>query len=87
MFGEVLPSRTLDAAVAAAADCDWFVAIGTSLNVHPAAGLCDVAVRAGAQLMIVNADPTPYDAMAHRVVRDRIGTALPLLVDALAPVD
>lgn len=85
MFGEMLPTDVLDAAVEAAADCDWFVAIGTSLQVQPAAGLCEVAVRSGAQLAIVNADPTPYDDLAHRVVREPIAVALPTLLDELAP--
>jgi NAD-dependent deacetylase len=73
----------LDAAVAAAADCDWFIAVGTTLQVHPAAGLCDVALRAGAGLMIVNGEPTAYDDVAHRIVRDSISLALPLLVATL----
>lgn len=77
MFGEALDPEVLRAATRAAADCDWFVTVGTSLWVHPAAGLCDVAVAAGARLAIVNAEPTPYDAMATEVVRDPISEALP----------
>ena len=76
MFGEGLDPEVLDAAVEAAGDCDWFVAIGTTLTVHPAAGLCDVALRAGARLAIVNADPTPYDHLATRVERRPIGEVL-----------
>jgi NAD-dependent deacetylase len=85
MFGQSLDRAVLDAAVVAAADCDWFVAVGTSLQVHPAASLCDVAVRAGARLAIVNADPTPYDHLATVVRNEGIATALPALLDELAP--
>lgn len=85
MFGQSLDRAVLDAAIEAAADCRWFVAVGTTLQVHPAAGLCDVAVRNGAELVIVNADPTPYDDRASRIVREPIGTALPALLDELAP--
>lgn len=85
MFGQTLDRGVLDAAVAAASDCDWFVAVGTSLQVHPAAGLCRVAVDSGAGLVIVNADPTPYDHLASRVVNEPIGTALPALLAELAP--
>ena len=67
----------LEAAARAAADCDHFLAVGTSLQVHPAAGLCEVATRNGAELVIVNADPTPYDHLASRLVRDPIGESLP----------
>jgi NAD-dependent deacetylase len=79
-FGEMLDERVLEAATTAAADCDVFLAVGTSLQVWPAAGLADIAVRAGARLVVVNAEPTPYDDVADLVVREPIGTALPRLV-------
>jgi NAD-dependent deacetylase len=78
-FGQALDPAVLTAAVEAAEDCDIFVAIGTSLAVQPAAGLCEVAVRAGAQLVIVNAEPTPYDGLADAIVREPIGDAVPIL--------
>lgn len=53
-----------------------FIAVGTSLQVQPSAGL---AADHGAPLVIVNAEPTPYDAIADEVVREPIGTALPRL--------
>jgi NAD-dependent deacetylase len=78
-FGQALDTGVLTAAVEAAEDCDLFLAIGTSLAVHPAAGLCDVAVGTGADLVIINAEPTPYDDLADAVVRDPIGEVLPVL--------
>jgi len=83
MFGQSLVPEVLDAAAVAARECDVFVAVGTTLQVHPVAGLCDVAVRNGAELIIVNRDPTPYDGLATRVLRDPISEALPALVDEL----
>ena len=79
-FGQSLDPEVLQAAVEAAADCDVFVAAGTSLQVNPAAGLCRVALRAGAQLVIANGSPTPYDEVAHAVVRDDLTRALPALL-------
>ncbi|MGY1815248.1 SIR2 family NAD-dependent protein deacylase [Blastococcus sp. SYSU D00820] len=79
-FGQALDAAVVEAAVAAASDCDVFLAVGTSLTVHPAAGLTDVAAQAGARVVVVNAEPTPYDDLADLVVRERIGTALPRLV-------
>ncbi len=79
-FGQALRAEVLDAAVRAAADCDVFLAVGTSLLVQPAAGLCEVAVSRGARLVIVNADATPYDGLAAALVRDEISDVLPLLV-------
>ena len=55
----MLDERVVEACIAAAADCDVFLAVGTSLQVWPAAGLADVAVGAGARLVVVNAEPTP----------------------------
>jgi NAD-dependent deacetylase len=81
-FGEALDAEVIDAAADAAADCDVFLAVGTSLGVHPAAGLVDVAAAAGARVVVVNAEPTPYDGLADLVVREPIGTALPVLLAA-----
>ena len=47
---------------------------------QPAAGLCDVAKQSGARLVIVNAQPTPYDDIADAVIRDPIGDVVPALV-------
>ncbi|MBB3085653.1 SIR2 family NAD-dependent protein deacylase [Geodermatophilus sabuli] len=79
-FGQVLDAEVIEAAAVAATDCDVFLAVGTSLTVHPAAGLTDLAAGAGARVVVVNAEPTPYDALADLVVREPIGTALPRLV-------
>ena len=81
-FGEALDAEVIDAAADAAADCDVFLAVGTSLGVHPAAGLVDVAAATGARVVVVNAEPTPYDGLADLVVREPIGTALPVLLAA-----
>jgi NAD-dependent deacetylase len=85
MFGQQLDPQVLEAAFAAARDCDILLAVGTTLGVYPVAAMCDLAVRAGAELVIVNRDPTPYDASAGRVIRDDITVVLPALVDELAP--
>lgn len=81
-FGQMLDEDVVEACTAAAADCDVFLAVGTSLQVWPAAGLADIAVGAGARLVVVNAEPTPYDDVADLVVREPIGTALPRLVSS-----
>lgn len=80
MFGQQLDPRAMTKAALAAQTSDIFLAIGTSLQVEPAASLCAVAVRAGADLIIVNAEPTPYDPLATEVIREPIGTAIPRLV-------
>lgn len=83
-FGEAVDDRLFARARRAAQDCDVFLAVGSSLTVHPAAGLCDVAVEAGARLVVVNAEPTPYDAVADAVLRDPIGEVLPRIMRSIA---
>lgn len=79
-FGQALRGDVLDAAVAATRECDVFLAVGTSLAVYPVAGLCDIAAESGAALVIVNAEPTPYDAAADAVLTEPIGQVLPALL-------
>ena len=83
MFGQQLDAAVLARAAAAAEAADLFLAIGSTLTVEPAASLCAVAVRAGARLVIVNRDPTPYDPLATAVIRQPIGEAVPAIVTAL----
>ncbi|MEU7628701.1 Sir2 family NAD-dependent protein deacetylase [Nocardia sp. NPDC049220] len=80
MFGQQMDRCTISAAVLAAETSEIFLAIGTSLQVEPAASMCALAVRSGADLVIVNAEPTPYDVMATEIIREPIGTAVPRLV-------
>ena len=79
-FGQSLDQRVLDAAVAATEAADLFLAVGTSLQVYPAAGLCDLALAAGKPLVILNAEPTPYDDEATTVLHTPIETTLPKLI-------
>jgi NAD-dependent deacetylase len=79
-FGQLLDPDVIEAAALAAGDCDVFLAVGTSLQVHPAAGLVDLAAAHGARVVVVNAEPTPYDGIADLVVREPISAALPALL-------
>jgi NAD-dependent deacetylase len=83
-FGQPLKVDVLRAAQRAAQQCDLLLAVGTTLQVQPAAGLARVAVAAGARLVIVNSDPTPYDGIASALLREPIGETLPRLVAPLA---
>lgn len=79
-FGQQLVPEVLRRAKDAADSCDVFLAVGTSLTVHPAAGLARRAATRGARLVIVNAEPTPYDGLAHAVLRAPISEVLPQVV-------
>ncbi len=76
-FGQALVPEVLRRAAAAARDCDVMVSIGTSLQVYPVAGLVPGAKAAGARVIIINAQPTPFDGIADAVFRDAISSVLP----------
>ena len=87
MFGQALDTAVFARAVDAAASCDLFLAIGSTLTVEPAASLCAVAAESGARLVIINRDPTPYDRIATATISRPIGEAVPELVGALLASD
>lgn len=74
-FGQAMPEAQMRRAHAATLRCDLFVAIGSSLQVYPAAGFPQLAKRNGARLVIVNRDQTPLDGLADLIVRGEIGEA------------
>ena len=78
-FGQPLRDGDMDRARAAAESCDLFLAIGTSLTVYPVAYLPATAARAGAAVVILNAEPTKYDRHADAVLRMPLGEALPAI--------
>lgn len=79
-FGQQLVPEVIDRAMRAAAEADLFLSVGTSLQVYPIAGAVHLAKRAGAKLVIVNAEPTPFDDLADAVFNDSISDVLPRLV-------
>jgi NAD-dependent protein deacetylase/lipoamidase len=81
-FGQNLDPVDVARAEEAASACDLFLAIGTSLTVYPVARLPLLALDAGARLVILNAEPTPFDGHAQAVLRGRAGELLPELVAA-----
>lgn len=68
LFGEFLPEFAMERAIAEAQACDLCLVIGSSLVVYPAANIPLYAKQAGAQLAIINIDPTPLDDYADLVL-------------------
>jgi NAD-dependent deacetylase len=79
-FGQQLVPEVIDHALRCAGEADLFLAIGTSLQVYPIAGTVEIARAAGAKVVILNAEETPFDSVADAVIRDSIGVTLPQLV-------
>ncbi|MEQ1881707.1 MAG: NAD-dependent deacylase [Burkholderiales bacterium] len=79
-FGQQLFPEVIERAMRAAQQAEVFLAIGTSLQVYPIAGAVEVASDSGAKVVILNAEPTPFDGVADAVFRESIGTVLPQLL-------
>jgi len=75
-FGQSMPDAAMQRAHDLALSCDLFLAIGSSLQVWPAAGFPLMAKRNGSALVIINREATDFDAVADLVVRQDIGTVL-----------
>ncbi len=79
-FGQPLVAEVIDRAMNAAAEADLFISVGTSLQVYPIAGAVPAAKSSGARVVIVNAQPTPFDGVADAVFRNPIGEILPRIL-------
>ena len=79
-FGQALVPEVIERALCVAGEADLFFAIGTSLQVYPIAGAVPEARAAGAKIVILNAEPTPFDGIADAVFREPIGAVLPQLL-------
>ena len=84
LFGEPMPVTAVDAALELARAADLILVVGSSLVVYPAAEIPLVAVRSGARMIVVNAEPTPFDGLAEVVIHGRSGEVLPEIVRLIA---
>lgn len=75
-FGQALVPEVIDRALRAAEEADFLLAVGSTLQVYPVAHAVPLAKSNGARVVIVNAQPTQFDALADAVVRAPIGTVL-----------
>ena len=83
LFGEPMPVPAIQEAFTLARNADVMLVVGSSLVVHPAADIPLAAVRSGAQLIVVNAERTPFDSIAEVVIHGRSGEVLPEIVSLI----
>lgn len=79
LFEQSLRHEDIVRAEAAANGCEVLLAVGTTLAVYPAAGMVPIAARAGASIVIVNAEATELDHLADLVIRAPISEVLPII--------
>ncbi|MBY5161731.1 Sir2 family NAD-dependent protein deacetylase [Nitriliruptoria bacterium AS10] len=86
-FGQAMDVATVEAAWALVDRADLVLAVGTSLQVYPAASLVPTAHEMGVPLAVCNAEPTPFDHLAQVVSRDLVETVLPAVVTQVRAAD
>jgi NAD-dependent deacetylase len=64
LFGELLDEAAIGRASDLAAGADLLLAIGSSLEVHPVAGLPELTLAGGGRLAVITRSATPFDAYA-----------------------
>lgn len=75
-FGQSLSADVLGQCSTWARESQLFLAMGSSLVVHPAAGIPELAKQHGARLVIINGTATPCDEVADLVIRAPLGETL-----------
>ncbi len=86
MFGELLPVDAFQRAERLAREAALLLAVGSTLEVWPVAGLPDETLRAGGVLAIVNRGPTAFDGRAELRIEGGAGEVLAAVVSALPVV-
>jgi len=76
-FGQALVPEVINRAMKAAKEADLLLSVGTSLQVFPIAGAVPIAKKSGARIVIMNAQPTQFDAIADALLGGMISEALP----------
>jgi NAD-dependent deacetylase len=84
MFGELLPELAIDRAFELAREAGLLLVVGSSLEVHPVAGLPSSTLASGGELAIVNRGRTPYDGIASLKVDGGAGETLAALAEELS---
>ncbi len=83
LFGELLDPRALEQARRLCEGAELLLCIGSSLEVHPVAGLPLATLRAGGRLAILTQGPTPLDELAEVRLRGDVVGELESLLAAL----
>jgi NAD-dependent deacetylase len=83
LFGELLPEAAIARATELAEDADLMLCVGSSLAVHPVAGLPQLTLANEGRLAIVTKGETPYDRDAELKLEGEVDEELAALVAAL----
>ena len=85
-FGQAMPEEEVQKAVELSRSCDFFMVVGSTLLVQPAALMPSYAKQSGAFLAIINLSDTPCDEMCDVLIRGKAGEELPDIVEAIEKI-
>jgi NAD-dependent deacetylase len=83
LFGEPLPKKAFDEALKKVRSADLLLAVGTSLEVYPAASLPEMAKESGAKIVSVDSERTSWDHLCDYKANGPAGEILPRIVQAI----
>jgi NAD-dependent deacetylase len=83
-FGQAMPVDEMERATELARNCDFFLVIGSTLIVHPAASLPALAKQNGAFTALINLSETPYDEMFDVRIAGKAGEVMQMILDQLS---
>ena len=82
-FGQAMPAAEVEKSVALSRGCDFFLVVGSTLLVQPAAQMPVYAKNNGAFLAIINLSKTPCDDMCDVLIREKAGEVLQQIINEM----
>lgn len=82
-FGQAMPTEEVEKATKLSRNCDFFLVVGSTLLVQPAALMPHYAKQSGAFLAIINLSETPCDEVCDLLIRRKAGAVLPEIIKLL----
>ena len=82
-FGQAMPVEAVEKATEFSQSSDFFLVVGSTLIVQPAALMPGYAKQNGAFLAIINLSETPYDKVCDMLVRGKAGEVMQQIIEAL----
>ena len=85
-FGQAMPVKELQKATELSRKCDFFMVVGSTLLVQPAALMPEYALQQRAFLAIINLSETPYDEMCNVLIREKAGTVMHKIIQEIEKI-
>jgi NAD-dependent deacetylase len=79
-FGQAMPVEEVKKATDLSRNADFFMVVGSTLLVHPAAAMPGYATQNSSFLAIVNLSETPYDDASDILIQGKAGQVLPEII-------